>query len=188
MEGFVKAVTKLLEVIERMSGGKKIARVVFWVAFITIIAVAAKPAWDSVSYVYSKMGSIVTSPVAVAIASLVILVVGFASLFAVLTLVAVIPAQFIRTMLDSAFRVRLNDTLVASIDILKRAEQAQPDNPILHQLVSDTQFLHSKYISTKTNIFVSWIVPSYFKKDSSKWKLVKVENLEDKNKKRGKTK
>lgn len=166
-----------------MAGGRKKSRLVFWVIFLVIVAIAAKPAWESVSFVFGKIGSSITSPLGIALSSLIIFVIGFAGLFAVVTLLAAIPAQFVRTALDTGFRIRLNDIFVALISMLKQSEESQPHNTQLHQLRIDTEDLHTKYISTKTNRLLSWIVPNYFKKDTSKWKLVSVEN---KNTKKGK--
>ncbi|MBI4267911.1 MAG: hypothetical protein HY662_03900, partial [Chloroflexi bacterium] len=83
MESLIRAIKELLEVLERMAGGKKWARIVFWVGAIVLLALAARPAWDSADYVVTKLSF--ASPLVTALASVVLLVVGFGVLFAVVT-------------------------------------------------------------------------------------------------------
>ena len=180
MEGIITAIKGLLEVMERMAGGKKRAQWIFYILLVIVLGLAAKPVWDNISYVISQISF--ASQLGVALASVIFLVVGFGALFAAVTLIAAFPAQFTRSMLDFGFRIRLSDTFVALLDILRKADQEGLNETQIHQLRMDTESLHSKWMRSKTNIFISWIVPAFFKKDTTKWKLVNI-NTESEEKK-----
>ncbi|MFC2066449.1 hypothetical protein ACFLUO_05250 [Chloroflexota bacterium] len=174
MAEIITAVKSLLEVLERMAGGKKRAQIIFYLLLATALGLAIKPIWDNVEYVISKISF--ASPLANALASIIFLIAGFGALFALITLIAALPAQFMRSTLDTGFRIRLNDTFIALLDTLRKAEKEQLDKQLINQLLNDTETLHAKWIKSKTNVLVGWITPAYFKKDTSKWKLVSIEN------------
>jgi hypothetical protein len=166
---------------ERMAGGRKRAQIIFYVLLVIVIGLSFKPVWDSVGYVIGKLSF--ASPLMVAITALLFLVIAFASMFAILTLIAAVPAQFMRSILDTAFRIRLNDTFIALFDVLRKAEREELNKEQIHQLLSDTEWLYQTWQRSKTNIFVRWIMPNYFKKDVTKWKLVDKDAKLEKHKK-----
>ncbi|MFC2005125.1 hypothetical protein ACFLUY_02760 [Chloroflexota bacterium] len=140
-----------MEVIERMAGGEKRARVIFYVLILMAICLALKPIWDSVDYVATKLSF--ASPLVNALASVILLLVGFGVMFAVLTLIASFPAQLLRSIPDSAFRIRLNDTFVALIDLLRKAEQG-------HSILRTKHLIFSS--SSTINIVFRLLVISVF--------------------------
>ncbi|RJQ39169.1 MAG: hypothetical protein C4555_03845 [Dehalococcoidia bacterium] len=166
----IRALTDLIEKVQKMAGGKVRGQLVFWVFFVLLVFWAIRPAYEGASFILSKIWF--ASPLLSAFAGLVIAVTGFLVLFGVITLVASFPGQFIRSALETGFRIRLNDTFIGLLSVLENATKENPNSVEIKQLFDDTQVLYAKYRKSKTNILVQWVAPSYFRKDPTKWKLV----------------
>jgi len=151
---------------------------------ITVILANSKSAIENLSLWLSKLPLIFNNPIGYAISSLIFLVIAFAFIFALFTLLAAIPAQFLRTFFDIPFRIRINDTLIGLLALLKKAEIDNLDKSQIKQLIIDTEFLFNKWQKSKTNRLSSWIVPTYLKKGGTeKWKIVSVNESKDSKKK-----
>lgn len=174
----VNVIPDLLRRLMDMSGGKKRGYAVYWTFIVLIALLLFKPAYESASFVFSKIN--IASPVIQAIGTLIFVVVGFVMLFAVVTLVAAVPAQLLRSLLDSGYRIRLNDTYIALLTVLRETSKEQPSSIQLKQLLESTEALYTKWRKVKTNVLLNWIAPTYFKKDTLTWKLVSIDAKSEK--------
>lgn len=175
MSELVTAFRLLLEAIERMAGGRKRAQIVFYILLMVVVGLAIKPVWDNIGYIIGKIDF--SAPFVNAIASLIFIVTGFVVVFALITLIAAIPAQILRSIFDSSYRIRLNDTYIALLTCLRTAAHGNLEKEQIQELLESTEMLYQRWSKTKTNILVNWVAPAYWKKDNRKWDVVlKKEN------------
>jgi hypothetical protein len=98
------------------------------------------------------------NPLLTSIASLILLIVGFGGAFAILTLLAVVPAQFLRGLFDGGYRGRLDDTFTALLSLLQDANKTELNSDQLKLLLEDTQSRYEIWRRTKANILINWLL------------------------------
>lgn len=170
-------IADLMKKVQDMSGGRKRGQFVFWTIFIICILLALKPSYDSAVYVITQISSvipeiIVKNPIVNFIISVLLLLVGFAIIAGLIMLVGAFIGAILNVALDTAFRIRLDDTFIALIDLLRKANVEKSSSNEVKVLMDDTERLYERWKKVKANIFLGWIIPNIFKKDTTKWKIV----------------
>lgn len=162
MAEIINALNQLLRTVQEMAGGRIKGQIAFWIVIILVAAIGISPAYNSVSDVVDKLN--ISSPITNAIASMLFVLTGFVVLFAILTLIGALFGTVLRSAIDTAFRIRLNDTFNGLLAQLQTAKTLKPDDIEISRLLKETEELYYKWRATRTNVFMQWIFPKYFKR------------------------
>lgn len=149
----IKALTELLRTIQEMAGGRIKGQIAFWIVLVIIVALAAKPGYDSVSGALVEIG----------------LVRGLPQLFAALLLAIISTVLMIGvsgsigTLLGLAFAITFASKArfkldKAMLDLIRIAKTINDTNPTdrTQQSLTDITNLYNDWNKSRINRIVKW--------------------------------
>lgn len=151
MTGFIRALTELLREIQKMAGGRIRGQIVFWVVFIIFVALAANPAYTSVSDVMSKLGLPFGLPQL--FISFLIALISATVLIGIGGAIGTLIGMFNAVAFGSKTRLGIDRILVDLIQILKTLNETNPDENVA-KLLTDADALYGNWSKSKINKYI----------------------------------
>lgn len=145
----------LVKKVQDMAGGRKRGQIIFWLIVIMIIALLAKTAYSNVEYVASRIGSM---PILLKV--IVSLLVSLSAAGMALGLIygaAILIGIPIRIGLATPTTIRLDNTFLKLLLLLKQIHKAMPDNQDIIKLMVDMDKLYEQWNSSKITKFARWV-------------------------------
>ena len=168
---FFKGMVEVLKELQQMAGGGIRGQLVFWVSFIlgvllflTVLALAFNPAYESVSATLSHFNVDISYievnvPMGIFANTLLALFVTIISLIFLVGICAAIGAllgMFVNITFGSGFRIKLDEVFSIFIPMLRDAKQKGILDEAGEKILSDAEDLYVRWDKSRINKFVRW--------------------------------
>jgi len=165
MAEIIRAITELLRTVGEMAGGRIRGQIAFWIVFVAIVTLSAKPSYESVDYVLKQLGVGVGLPYI--FVSLLVSLISVIMLVGLAGVLGTLLGLFVRFAFATPTRIRIDDLFAKLMPIVRSADTLGVDVQTTKQLQADAEKLYAQWNSSRINKFLKWQVK---KKQSKKGK------------------